>query len=565
VARPRATGARGRLAALWTTLLVRDAPRLRELLVAGTVFAIASVVLLWEHIHESGFYSDDWSYRAIWVQWEGEGEGFWGRMGNLIDAGPLQGRPTLAVYLSLVQQAFGSRQGAHLAWAAVLAVLFSVCVYLLLRMLRFRRLDAGLIGLLVLVFPASDSTRIWAMISDAQVAMSLAFLGVAAGLRAVSATGRRAVLWKALSVVLMVLGVTTYELTFVALLCSFLLYRTRVPWKRALRHGVVDWVALGLTYLLVLSNSTAERQTLSDTIDHGWVVFKETFEVFATTALPFDSVGAALTVAGLVLIAALLVRRTLAADDPAKAAMTRWLWTVAIGVALIAAAYVIYAPASAIYRPMAPGLMNRTNALGAVPMIVVVYALGALLALMAFRTLPNGRSWAVAGAAVLAIAVGVDYTSGITRNLKLWDSAYARAGGTLYVMRKALPEPPPKQSLIVVFGQPVEEAPGIPVWAHYWDFDGAVRLHYRDTTLRGRPAFPGTVIQCDRESAKLTNTMYAGVVLPTDDARYGYFYMLDGNTGALAIPRNRRECRQMAPSFVPGPFHPADPGAKDPG
>lgn len=552
----RAGGAARRL---WASLLVDGRPRLRELAIYTGLMAIVAVVLLGQHVTDAGWASDDWAYRSVWVN--AESKGFWGQLDKFIHLPELQGRPTLAVYLSFVQQAFGPRQGAHLAWAAVLGVVFSAVVYLLLRTLRMRRLDAGLIGLLVFVFPASDSTRIWAMISDASVAMSLALLGVFCVLRSLQVDGRRAAI--ALRVggsVLMVLGVTTYELTFAALLGAFLLYRTEVGWKRTLQNAAIDWVVLGLTYILVLSNSSAEHLPLSDAIDHGWEVMEQVFRLIATVALPFDSPGAAMAICGAIVLAALVVARKLPAGDATRALLTRWLWTALLAAVFIAAAYVVYGPAALFYQPLAPGVLNRTNAFGALPIVVFIYALVAMLATMIFRGLREERAVAAVATAAVALLLAVDYTSSMVNHLKVWDSGYNRAHIALDKFT-AMVDAPPHQALIVMYGQPIQEAQNIPVWMHWWDITGAMQLTYHDKTLRGRAAFPGTRIECRKVNAVLHNDAYANVVLATDDAPYGALYLFDANSGVLAVPKTKRECEEVAPKFVPAPMVAADPGA----
>jgi hypothetical protein len=294
------------------------------------------------------------------------------------------------------------------------------------------------------------------------------------------------------------------------------------------------------------------------------VVFKQTFELFATVALPFDSVGAAIALVLVVVGVAVVVVRKLPVGDPTREALIGWLWTAAACVAFTAGAYVIYAPSSPMYVPLAPGLLNRTNAFGALPLVVLVYSIGALLAVLVFRGLSHERGWAAAATAAIAVGVGVDYTAGITHHLRLWDSGWARAHAALELYKARAPAPP-HQALVVMYGQPIQEAEGIPVWAHYWDLEGALALTYHDATIRGRPAFPGTVIECRASDAKLVNTMYSGVVLPHDDAAYGSLILFDANTGRYALPRNRKECREQGPTFAPGPMFAADPGAWRPG
>ncbi len=535
---------------------------LRELPVAGAVIALAAFLLLFRHIVKAGFYSDDWAYAENWLAISRDG--FWHGLSTWYHASTLTGRPTLAVYLSAIHELFGTHQERFLIWAGVLAVVFSWSIYVLLRTLRLRSIDAGLIALLVLVFPASDSTRAWSMISDANFAMSLALLGVAASLRSLDEPGRRAIAWRVGGLVLVVLGVTTYELTFVAMLLAFVLYRTRAGWRRVLRYAVVDWVVLILVYLVFTSHTSAQRLSTAQALDHGLTVAGQAITLLVTHALPFGSTAAGVVVVGLILAAAIGMLQLLPIGDPARGEVRRWLLVLGVAILMMAAAYVIYAPSSTYYVPLAPGMADRTNAFGALPMVVIVYALAALAGVMLFRAVRNASRWATLATVVMIVAVGIGYTISITRNLRIWDSGYARAQSTLVAFRRAVPTLHPR-SLVVFYGQPIEESTNIPVWDSYWDLDGAIRLAYRDDdTLLGRPAFPGTKILCKARVARLTNPVVPNVTLPNDVVFYGRLYLYNTVTGVVGRPESQRQCDREAPTFVPGPFLAPNPGADDP-
>lgn len=550
----RAEWLRERGARLLDRMLADRDVRPLELVVIAVLLSIVTIALFTEHAVEAGFYSDDWAYRTAWWTFDERGgfgeafEWFW-------ETPLLSGRPALAVYLALVQAAFGEHQGWYLGWAMILAVLLSVSLYLFLRTLRMPPLHAGAIALLVLVFPGSDSTRIWAIISDAQVSMSATLLGAVLALRSLDHSGGRMVLMRAASLAVFALSILHYELTMVAIAGSAIVYRCRVPWRRALRAGALDAGLVLVLYVLFKRTAEIERLGLSDTLDHGREIAGQVVELFTSVVMPLGAPKlVALMPAAILIVAAIVVLRSLPPGDWAREGLRRWLVTLAVAGAMVVAAYVVYAPASLIYMPMAPGLMNRTNAFGALPLVVVVYALGALAGILAFRGLRHGPR--LAGAVALAAAgfVGLSYTDTLTRDLALWDSAYARAQRTLGVIGGSVPKPS-SGSLLIAYGQPVEEAPGIPVWAHNWDLDGAIRLMYRDTKLAARPAFPGTEIRCGPRTARPHNPAAGTVYLPQDRVRYGKLILVDTNTGRFAVPRNRRECREQAPTFQPGPFY----------
>jgi hypothetical protein len=531
---------------------------LRELLAIAAVLSAVALALFTEHAIKGGFYSDDWAYRVGWWTFDSYG-GFSRAFDFYWHSTDLSGRPALVVYLAGVLSAFGDHQGWYLGWAMVLAVLLSGSFYLFLRTLRVPILHSVAISLLVMVFPASDTTRIWAIISDAQFSMSACLIGAVLALRSFDSSRRAAIALRVGSLLLYALSILHYELMTLAIVASALVYRARLPWRRALKAGALDVGSVVVLYALVKRHSHTQRLGFSAAIDHGREIAKQVVQLFTTEVMPLGTTKlVALAPALLVTVAGIVVWRALPVDDWARAALRRWLLILGVAAAMVVAAYAIYAPASLIYMPLTPGLMNRTNAFGALPLVVVLYALGALAGILAFRGLRHGKRLAGAFALLVAAIVGASYTVSITRDMKLWDSAYARAQRTVAVIKINVPKPP-SGTLVIAYGQPIEEAPGIPVWEHNWDLDGAVRLMWQDTKLAARPAFPGTRIRCGPTKAWPENPAASSVYLPEDKRRYGRLILVDTATGRFAVPRNRRECLQQAPTFVPGPFYtPAD-------
>jgi hypothetical protein len=526
----------------------------RELLVIGVLLSVVALALFARHAVDAGFYSDDWAYRTAW--WTFDAQGGFSRAFDLFwNSTLLGGRPVLAAYLSVQQALFGDHQGWYLAWAIVLAVLLSASFYLFLRTVGIARLHAAVLSLLVLVFPASDSARIWAIISDAQVAMSACLLGAVLALWSLQRTGRAMVALRVGSLALFAISILTYELTTAAIAASAIVYRRRVPWRRALKAGALDVALVAVLWVTVKRDADTERLGFSAAIDHGSEVAKQVVQLFISDVLALgnDRLIAFVPII-LLLAAAAVVYRRLPERDQVRDAVRHWLLVLAAAVAMVVAAYVIYAPAATFYLPLAPGLLNRTNAFGALPLVVAVYALGALAGVLLFRGLPGGPRLAGLFAVLAGIGLGIGYTVTLHRHVELWDSAYKRGQQTLSVIKGSVPKPS-ANSLLVAYGQPIEEAPGIPVWEHSWDLDGAVRLMWQDTTLKARPAFPGTTIECGRDNAGPRNPAAGSVYLPTDTVPYGKLILVDTSTGRFSVPRSRRQCREEAPTFVPGPFY----------
>lgn len=552
----------------WTITGGRILPRLttrgpavpREILVYGVIVAVVGAAVLFEHVLKSGFYADDYYYRDAWLV-ESQGS-FWRGVKGFYDNGLLHGRPSLGFYLSLLNEAFGSHQRRYAAWSAVLACVFSVCVYVMLRVLRMRPIDAGLIGLLVLVFPAADSTRAWPIVSDAEVAMSLVLLGVSCSISSLSRSGRRAIAFRVGGLALIAMGVTVYELTFVAILAAFLLYRTRVGWRRALITSVPDWVLLILIYVLFTRHTELPRVPRSQIPGHTWTIIRDAATLLVRHAMFFGSTAAGLVVIGMILAAAFVVRWQLPGEDATRRAIDRWLVTIAIAIVMLAAAYAIYAPASPYYEPLETGLFNRTNAFAALPMLVIVYGLAALVGLLVFRGV-QFRFAATLTTAGIAVALGIGYTIDISHDLRLWDSAYRRAGATLSSFKAAVPTLP-HGAVVVFYGQPFEEASNIPIWSFPYDLEDALQLEYRNFNIQALGAQTAYKVNCMRGDVNILNIAYPTPVPATIAEPYGLFYMYQTNTGAVARPLNQAQCLQQVTQFVPGPYDATNPGADDP-
>src|SRR4051812_21841981 len=222
-------------------LLDRDQPRLAEVAVASGLLLILGVLVFLPHLRHGGFYYDDWANGAL-ARYPGNGNSF----GDALTAywNLTSYRPVLVLYVPLTHIVFGTHMHVHLLWSVGLGVLESASLYLLLRSLGMERLHSWLIAALVLVFPTTDSTRLWATASMTSLAISLYLLGAVLAVRALRNPPRR--LWPVhlASVALYVLSVATYEATAGLVVFSFLLYRCVTSWRLALRRTAVDVAAL---------------------------------------------------------------------------------------------------------------------------------------------------------------------------------------------------------------------------------------------------------------------------------------------------------------------------------
>ena len=138
------------------------------------------VAVFGSHIVQGSFYYDDWANSAHTHEPGGANDFgaalsyFWGFTGF---------RPLLALYVPVLHEVFGQHWGAHLAWAVVLATLMSGLLFAVLVELGIGRVHALLIAALVLVFPFSDATRLWATSATAHLTASFWLAGLWVALR----------------------------------------------------------------------------------------------------------------------------------------------------------------------------------------------------------------------------------------------------------------------------------------------------------------------------------------------------------------------------------------------
>jgi hypothetical protein len=528
-----------------------------ELVTVVLLLALLGLAAYGGYIRHSGFIQDDWSDHAAWmIRTDG------GHFSHFWHFVALFGhdRPALGIYLGLTDAALGFHQHMYVALALATAILLSASFYLLLRTLRFAPVHAAVIAGLVLIFPAADSLRLWSIMGDGSWALALLVLGAVLTLWSFEATGRRAWALRAGGLALYAASLLTYEIGVFVVATSVVLYRCAVPWRRAALAWAQDVVLAVVIYVLAIRPAdSAYTGSAGSTLHRARDIAAHAFKLVGTQVLPLHiGEAAVLVLAGLVIAAAALAVRRLDADDPARAGIRRWLITIGVASVVVIAAYAVYAGAGDYaYDPLDPGTGNRTNALAALPLATIAYALGALLCLLLSRVPSErmrstpARRWLAIGPVVLGLALAVSYFVTTHKHADKWATGYRQAFDTLQLMHERMPAPPPG-SMVISFGQPIWESNGIPIFAASWDLNGAVQATYHDYTLAALPAFPGTTIACGRNSAGPVDPTFAAYT-SAYSRPYGKLYLFSSD-GRWAAPRSREQCRRLSRTFVPGPW-----------
>jgi hypothetical protein len=499
------------------------------------VFAAASAIsmvtglVLARHIVHGGLYSDDWGFAGDY-QYVSSAR-YLSAVAQQLQLAP--GRPLLAALHPAPYALFGVDPTPHLALAAGLSALVAFAFYCLLRALGVSFVDSTLIALLALLFPWSDSARLWATGAMNNVAIILFIGGVLLALRAGRGVGRRGHAWHVGALLLYVLSLLTYEAVTVAAFAAGALYLGQTSRRRAFRLWFVD----ALVVLVVVAYDwavtapgrgvTPLRERIVDVPhfarDGAWLL-----------ARSLDPTVGSRAACDLVLLAMLgvvvLASRRRQESPEAK----RWLTLGALGAAMILAAYVPFV-GSSLY-PLSPGVDNRGNILAALGFVLLAYA---ILRLAALVVLPRPPIASAMAAGLAAVALIVWYGDLVRRDANLWDRAAATQADILEKLHRAMPRPR-SGTTIYLYGSSSEVAPGIPVFGRDWDFNGAVKFLYDDGSLR---AFP--VSRDGLRCGELGVPRPLGIRYNHSDvARYGRIVGFDAATQAFMMLDSRAGCHQ---------------------
>ena len=527
--------------------------------------AVLAVLAYGPNTVNGGFVSDAWSNRAIYVF--ANEAGVLGGIESFLREPNVAARPLYAIYLSALNALFGNQMGLWLAWLNITLVLMSFAIYVLLREVGFRVLDAGIIAALILIFPASSSLGLWAAVVQIPVAISLTSIGFFLALRAYRRTGKRRLILHGVSLACFGASILFYEAAVPLIVSSILLYRLRVPWAVAARRWALDAAMIvAVVAVLTISSSTAkETQDLAGMWAHGTAIFEQAWALLGSAVLPLASADwYVLGLVALVPLAALFIVQCLPQADPVRGQLRFWLWALLAGVIIVVLGYAIFVPGIDYYAPLGLGIANRVNAVPGVGWVVALYSWLALSTTLAFRSLPGSRRAHSAFLAAAAIFIASGWMKSISQDADAFTAAFREDERVLATIQAALPEPP-RGSTIWTFGQPVEIAPGVPVFGNTWDMTSSVQLVYNDPTISSYVAFPGTTFDC-RPDGILPGGNEAYLVaaphrnlLSSFASRYGRTYFLDTTTGRLEQIRTPGQCRAAAESFPRSPAFPGEP------
>jgi hypothetical protein len=327
----------------------------------------------------------------------------------------------------------------------------------------------------------------------------------------------------------------TYETALGLILFSAVIYRVRVPWKRALSRGGVDAALVLVLAVLVKRHTALAVQPFS----WGWLhhLLREIeggMLVSSWSVLPLgrtDQLSAARFVGALLLLLAALIatqtvrsRASLLEADRGKWSQVLWC-----GIGLAVLSFIAYLPSTG-YTAAGQGIGNRANVLASIGFVMM--ALSSLMLLGAFV---GSRRFQALLVCVLALAYAADLEADITK----WNQASQEQ---LAVLSRVTGGKPPlrRETLYYVYAAPSAVSRGIPIFNAAFDLTGALQLRERDPTIRAVPLTTGSRLACSASRVQPIGT-------PTgqglEDARYGHAGLIDATTGEVFYLVDRGRCQ----------------------
>jgi len=536
-----------RPAVIWDAMRLQRPFRWRELLLAIGGLALVAALALGPHVRHGGFYMDDWSNAAGALQPPGSFD-FGKALSYFADI--TEYRPVLVLYVPLTYFAFGMNVGIHLAWAAILAVLAGASFYAVLRTLGVPWVHAFMIAALTVVFPWSDSTRLWATAGQPTLSIFFVMSGLYLALLGVR---RHQWGWHLPAAALYLLSILTYEVTIPLIACAGFLYWYQGGWRQARLRWLIDVTIAVAGAIWVGTHTDRTKAGIAGDVEHLEQIVTNGGTILGRAGLPLGPQHTTLILCGLALTiaggAAVYFSRR---EFPARPGwgLREWLLLTTGGLALAALGWVMFIPADPYYTPSIYGMTNRVNALAAFGLVTGVYGgLGIVGSLVSLARPKGGAVLPTAVTVVLGAVLLAAYTHVLRRHIAIWDTAYVAETTAIGEIETQLPDLPPKTT-VFVGGYPANQTLGVPILGAIWDLDGMVKMEYDDVSLRAYPILPGLRLVCRARGVALV-----GTGAPEWTAPYGTARLLDLRMGRRAVPRTEKACRRVVSSYVPGPLY----------
>ena len=514
--------------------------------VAGLTALAAAAYGTW--IRDGGL--DQVGYpHAAWIH--NDSDGSWG--GAIGALSHLDYRPGARPYIGALHVVFGTQPGGHVAWAILLVLVSSILLYAVLRRIQLPAAYALLAAAVLLMFPATDSTRFGTTLSIASWSIALWLGGLLIALRGISTGGRAGAAWHGLALAFYFLSVITYEIAAGAIGLSVLAYALFArSWRPALYRWPADVAVVALPVVfIVLKNTRQSTQSADGAVAHAHQIWDESWTLMGGSLWPSDHVNGTTVaiVALLIVLTGALAAVLLPRADAVRRALSRSLLLGVGGLLLLGAGYAPFVPADRYYSPLQIGDGNRTNALAAAGYslaIVCVLSVASLLACAPLR-----RPWvsiAVAWVAGCVLLAG-PYADRLQLTTGFRVHAYELQQHLSATVARDVPKARGAWT-VYAFGVPAFTGPGVPVFNTIWDMPGAVGLARGNNDVTAYP-IAATDVRCEPSRAFMVRygvgTTYGARLL-----------FVDAANGGRVVVDSAARCHAALRRMPSGPFFAVD-------
>jgi hypothetical protein len=507
------------------------------------VLLIVALAIYGSYASMGGWFYDDWRMYALLRDAHG---GFFAEL-HACASTITGGRGLACIYHAGEYSIFGAHRTDYQFTAIAFLVLDATLLYAIAVRCRLSRPWAFLLGAALVLFPASDSSRLWPVAAIGQYVVALVLIAVLIALSALGRRGYSALALHALSAVIAVFAMASYEISLplVALggTSYYLAYRDRRALKRwALDIGLVISFVFYRLVLDPVSSETGfvEHRDVSQTLHRVQVLLEAAWSTWKFVYLP-DTLGTITLIALVVVIVAVL----LVTRGGFVHRAIRWFALFGVGLALSAAGALVYLTANNLYVPVSYGTFNRLNLPGSFGYVAMAVAiLGILYELARIVKIPGPIAAGLVALTVAGSAVHQVRVSNV--HIRSWEASWHDQQQALAGYRVAL-RGAPHSAEIIGFDTPIWENGFIPVFAASWDLRGA--LDY-ETSVDPPVAYPLLpTITCGAIGMVEGDTLIASYNQPGAP-----LYFASPKRRVIARVATRRHCEQVIQQWGRPPF-----------
>jgi hypothetical protein len=519
----------------WRRPLVR---RPGPLVVSG-LLALALGIYL-PYAVRAGWYYDDWySFEAM-----RHGGTSWVQQFNAYTHANSDGRPLEGSFPVTEYQLFGSHRVAYHLVSIGLLVLMAGLAYVILRRCRLAWPWAAAAAALLIVFPGSDSTRLWPTGSNGEYVVSLVLIGVLIVLTAL----RRDTRWPqlmlhAFAALLSVVAMLTYELAVPLVALNGLIYWGAYRNRRALWRGAAD---LGIAAGFVIYRLTLVRvdpfvihRTVGGDLGRARTVLESAWSSWHQSFAPGW--------AGIAAIAVVLLAATVYSIRSAdlRRRLLPWFTLLAASVVVAGASALLFVTADDNYVLVLHGTFNRLNLPGSIAYACAFVALLGLAYELVRRLVPR-RGVAAFAVGVLA-AASAWHQLGISADHKRsWEISWSEQKTALAGYRVAV-RGLPSNARLIGMGAPLFEDGFVPVFAATWDLQGAIAYTTAVKPPKAMPLDP--TLQCGTSGVVSSGAVLMPYRVPAEP-----LYFINAQRRAAIAVDSQTGCERVIARWGRPPF-----------